>query len=355
MSFNLPTLDDLGATLRASVPTFFTKARADFWPNNLVIIAKVVALGCYEAMLRARWIYRQVFISTCTEAHLEVHGAELGVPRRPPLAARGNVTFSTAGSAIKAGALVMADTGAFYVVQSTVLPAGAGSVVVPVVAQAAGVAGNLPPGLGARLVTPVPGVTDGVFLAGVGGGAGLEAVEAYRARVLARLRSRPRGGNADDYVAWVTASGNFDAVFVKAWEPGAGNVTIWPLHPGTGAARIPTIPALEALAEKIEALRPLCASPIIAQAAPRVINIAIAGLGGDTEATRREIMAELADMFDERAMVALPGPVTSFSRSWINEAISRAAGEDRHILTVPASDVVLVAGEYPVLGTVSYV
>lgn len=354
MPFEMPSLEGVSQTLRRAVPTYFPKARADFWPNNLVIIAKVIALGCYEALLRARWVYKQIFISTASDEHLELHGAELGLQRRPALVATGVASLApTSLINLPIGTLFVAETGAFYV--STTAAVGTGTVLVDLAAQNAGSSGNLPAGTTVRLVSPISELMDEYPLTlGAGGGADIEGVEAYRARLLDRLRSRPRGGNADDYRYWVREAGGFDAVFIKAWAPGAGRVTLYPLKPGSGAARLPTVPDLTALAEKMELRRPLCAELVLGQAAGKIIDVAISDLDGDTEATRREIYAELADMFDERGVVALPGDVTTFSKSWIDEAVSRAAGEGRHVLASPLADVALLAGEYPILGNVSY-
>lgn len=354
MAFDLPTLEGLSQSLRQAVPTYFKRARADFWPNNLTIIGKMIALACYEALLRVRWVYRQIFISTCSEAHLVVHGSELGIARRPALAASGTISLeATAPFSLPAGALFVSDAGEFYLAPSAIV-GGAGAVSIPVIAQNAGVVGNAPAGIAVRLVVPVAGVPEGTLPYGAAGGSDIEDIEAYRARILERLRARPRGGNDDDYRVWVKESGNFDAVFIKGWHPSAGRVTIYPLKPGKGAARIPSAPELAALAEKLERLRPLCAEIVLAQASIVEIPVVISGLSGDTEDVRREIYAELADMFEERAFVALPGESATFSRSWLYEAISRAVGEQRHILVSPAVDVPLAPGSLPVLGSIGY-
>ena len=37
-----------------------------------------------------------------------------------------------------------------------------------------------------------------------------------------------------------------------------------------------------------------------------------------------------------------------FSRSWLDEAVSRAVGESRHVIAVPLADIVVPAGYLPV-------
>lgn len=354
--FSLPTLESLSQGLRQIVPTVIKGARADFWPNNLVIIIKVIALSVYEAMLRARWIYRQIFVSSCTGQHLDVHGAELGLPRANAIAATGTATFTpSAAVTVPIGTSFVSDAGVFYL--STASATGAAGIAfdVALAASEPGAPGNAPVDMLVRPVSTLAGLdAPGVFTSGAAAGADAEADEPYRARILERLRARPRGGNADDYLFWVKETGVFNAAAIRGWLPSAGRVTIYPLKPGSGAARIPGEPELVALAEYIEARRPLCAEVVVAQATARSIDITVSGLATDNPTVRQEIAAELADMFDERAAVALPGESTTFSRSWIGEAISRATGEDRHVLTVPASDVALSSGEFPVLGTIGY-
>lgn len=354
--FSLPSLDSLSQGLRQVVPTVIKGARADFWPNNLVIIVKVVALSVYEAMLRARWIYRQIFVSSCTGAHLDVHGAELGLPRANAGAADGMVTFTPSTAVtVTTGTQFVSDAGVFYVADAEASGSSGVPFGVSLTALEPGLAGNAPAGMLVRPVSVLSGLeSPGEFLAGASHGTDIETDEAYRARILERLRSRPRGGNADDYLLWVKETGVYDAAAIRGWLPSAGRVTIYPLKPGSAAERIPTEQELLVLAEHVEARRPLCAEVILAQATVHAIDITISGLANDNPTVRQEITAELADMFDERAAVALPGESATFSRSWIAEAISRATGEERHVLVSPAADVALSAGDLPVLGTIGY-
>ena len=359
--FSIPTLTDVSQKMRRIVPTMIPGARADFWPHNLPIIITTFALAPYDALLRARWVYKQIFIASCSGSHLDVHGAELGIPRAGAKAATGSASFTlSAATTVPLGTVFVSDAGVFYLSTAEVTGALGATIAVPLAAQEAAAAGNAPSGTIVRVVlsntSPLPGLdTPGTLASGAAGGANIEDDEPYRARILERLRSRPRGGNADDYTFWVKQSGVFNAVAVRGWLPSAGRVTLYPLKPGSGSERIPTEGELTTLAEHIETVRPLCAEIVLAQASVQPINIVISGLEPDNEGVRREIAAELDDMFDERAKVALPGESTTFSRSWISEAISRARGEDRDILVTPAADVSLTVGAFPTRGTIGYV
>jgi uncharacterized phage protein gp47/JayE len=49
------------------------------------------------------------------------------------------------------------------------------------------------------------------------------------------------------------------------------------------------------------------------------------------------------------------GPGGTISRSWIAEAVARAAGEDSHDLDLPAGDTAVPAGQIAVPGAITYV
>jgi uncharacterized phage protein gp47/JayE len=73
-------------------------------------------------------------------------------------------------------------------------------------------------------------------------------------------------------------------------------------------------------------------------------------LTADTTAIRAAVSAELTDLFVREGT-----PAGTILLSHIREAISQAAGETDHILTVPSANVVMGAGAIPVLGTVTWV
>jgi uncharacterized phage protein gp47/JayE len=76
------------------------------------------------------------------------------------------------------------------------------------------------------------------------------------------------------------------------------------------------------------------------------------------------VRAELASTFrrlgrvagNDDAFGAMPylASPQSFSRSWIWQAVANASGEERHAITSPNADIPLAAGEFPVLGTVTF-
>ena len=357
MAFSIPSLLERSRSVHAAIRARIAGADGEIWPNNLRIIGKVVAMAAHEADLRAAYLFRQIFTSSADGAYLDLHAYEVGLVRKPATAATGLIVVpATTGILFAAGLRFVRDDGATFV-SIGAATAVADAVSIPVEAEDPGSAGNSAPGASMTLDVSTPDLADEGLVGpgGLAGGIEGEGDATLRARILFRKRKRPRGGSDDDYVAWATEVPLVAAAFAKGWAPGAGAVSVWPLKAGSGTARIPTTQDLDIVAAYLETKRPSAATVYVLQASPHVIDITIAGLADDTLAIRAEILAELDDEFDARARVVKPDENTSFSRSWIDEAISAAIGEDRHRLTVPAVDPVLVPGEFPVRGTVTFV
>lgn len=349
MAFNIPTLTDTSRWLRGVVSTAVSGARADIWPNNWTVTVKVVAMAARQGNLRARWIYRQIFISTAEDDMLDLHGYEIGLGRKPASAATGEIVFAaTDGAIVPAGAIV--DAGGISFTAKAAATAVGNSVTVLVDAIEVGLRANLAAGASARLRDPVAGVDQAgeVGPLGLSGGTEKEVDAAYRRRLIFRKRNKPRGGTKTDYMVWVGEVAGFATAQVLSATPSIGTVTVYPLLEGSGAERIPSPADLERCAAHLELRRPLTATVVVVQAVAEPIAVTITDLEDDSVATRAEISAEMLDMFDERAFVSSGGE--TFPIAWLSEAVSRAVGESRHRLVSPDpdTDIALAQGEFPV-------
>lgn len=356
MALTIPTLTETSRWLRGVVATAIKGARADLWPNNLPIFVKVVAMAAGQGNLRAQWIFKQIFVSTADADMLDLHGYELGLGRKPAAAATGLMVFAaTDGTILPAGAVV--DAGGLAFTTRLAATAVGNSVTVQVDAIETGPLGNLPAEAAVRLREPWAGIEQAgeVGPLGLSGGIARELDEPYRKRLIFRKRNKPRGGAASDYQGWVGEVAGFTTTGTRAFAatPDPGTVTIYPLLEGSGAERVPAPADVLRAAEHLETRRPLTATLMVVQATAKPIPVTVTQLSDDSAETRAEIVAEMLDMFDERAFVARGGE--TFPLSWLSEAASRAVGESRHRLTVPAADVGLLAGEYPVFGGLTVV
>ena len=361
--YSLRSLDTLSKLTRGFFTQSITGAITSLWANTFTVVGKVLALLDFEHEQRRAWLYDQIFASRADAVWLARHGFELGLTQAPASTAAGTILAATRdGLVVPAGLQFVSGSGATY----TTLAGGTSTgdlIALPVEADAAGAAGNLGADFPLALA-PDQDVPDGfgpaatVDGAGLAGGADAETKEGFRARILARKRNPPQGGSAVDYATW-TAEALGPGILRRAYVDSFQNDTrtVWICFTVTDTATGIPSPEQVALVQaycndpvrrpvtaRVEALAPL----------PLPIDVVISGLVPDTLDVRASVEDEIAATFADRAEVGTSTAV-GFSRSWIDEAVSRATGENRHELVAPAATVVATSAFLPVLGAIDYV
>jgi uncharacterized phage protein gp47/JayE len=327
--------------------------------NNFVTVAtKVLAALGHEYELRQAWLSGQMFLRTATGAWLEQHCADIGIYRRPAAAASGVITGTGAASTTYAAGIRFSAGNTLYKSTLAATSDGSGNLAIPVKAESKGAATNRD--ADAVLALADPALWSGLGSAwavdadGLGGGADKETDDSLRARGLQRKQNPPRGGALSDYERIARSVPGV----LKAWafrRPDApGFVAVLFLFEGRDDL-IPIEADVEAVQAAIDAERLIRVDDSVAVApVARPVDIAINGLANDSDAVRAAIEAAVRAMFLARCRPGITGDVFVLSKSWIAEAISGAAGEDRHVLALPAADIVLDNGQFPTLGTVTY-
>lgn len=366
MTWKLPTVGECVAAVSAAFEAWFPGVDARLARNNLGPTATVVGGAHWQILARLAEIADDRFVHRASPRALLMHGVDLGIARKGAAAATGRVLATTSGAAsIEIGALMRRADGTRFRATRAASIAGPGVVAVTVAALDPGTAGNTAPGSPLVALSGLTGeATLAVDDAGLIGGEEIEAIDAYRARLLARLAAPPQGGTSSDYWRWATSVAGCTAAYVWPRKDGAGRVTVYPVFDGTRSGGLPTTGDLAEVRQAIDAVAPSGALVSVAAFTPHPVAISIAGLSPATDAVKDAIRAELATMFVERSRVAgeaephpsLPMRATPFSfpRAWIEEAINRAASEARHTLAAPAADVALAAGERATLGTIGF-
>lgn len=357
MAFTIPTLRELCERARATFKANLLGSDAELWPNNVNVSAKVIGGSVWELFGFLEYIKKQIFVSTADTEHLDRHAADYGMARLPATYAAGFVDLTGVnGSSILAGVQVQRADGWRY----TLTGGGIitlGSVTVAVQSDEVGSDGNALPGVGVSLVTPQTGfdTTGLVSAAGIGAGADVETDEALRTRILHRKQNPPRGGSSADYVAWALEVNGVTDVFVDPITAtnGRTSVGVWFLMHGLYDDGVPLAADVDAVEAKIEGYRPAGAVVEVAAPTPVTVNIVATNVSPLTTDTQAAIAAALADYFRRSVRVSTATEPFKLWRSKISEAISTATGEDHHVLTSPASDVLYTTGQYPVLGTVT--
>ena len=363
--YSVRSLNELSQAARKYITQSIDGAVASVWANTFTVLAKVLALIGQGLELRRKWLVRQLFASTADRVWLIRHGFELGLTLDPAAAAIGSASGpALAGLVVPAGLQYVRGDGVVFNVITAAAVSGK-SVTLDMEADAAGAVGNTDAGTTLALADPADAPTgtpatitvlaasDGT---GLSGGADEEDIESFRARVLYRKRNPPQGGSAPDYTAWVLeAVPQAAAVYVDSFQNDSRSVWVqFTVSDQTNG--IPTAGQVaQAQAYVSDPIRrPITARAFVSASNPVPQAIVIGGLSPDTADIRASIEAEIAATYTDRAQPGAPSTPFLFSASWIDEAISRATGENRHRLVSPAADRIFAAGDLPVLGTIEY-
>ncbi|VTZ52473.1 putative bacteriophage protein [Methylocella tundrae] len=367
--FALPALGDL---YQRTIGAFRAYANLDasLPLNNVQPTAKVIAGRDFEIFGRMDYVGQQAFVLYADEIWLPKHASQYNMPRKPAALATGRIgVVSPADILVPAGTLFTRADGVQYAAAADFSLAAAGTLLVSVVAQATGALGNADAGTILTIGSGPTGngasaATASVAAGGVIGGLDIEDLEAWRDRILFRLRYPPHGGAASDYVMWGRAVAGVTRVFVERLYRGPGTVRVFPifddLFAGTGG--VATDPYIEAVIAAIAAQEPATAFVTVSAPTSQPIDIVATGVAPYTTSVKQAIVDELLDMMRRLGAVAGSDTATPsmpflaspqvFSRSWIWQAIANASGEQRHVLALPSADIPIAPGAIPVLGSV---
>jgi uncharacterized phage protein gp47/JayE len=373
--FAIPSLRESVERVRQSFRVNLPGSDGWIWPNNINPTGKVFAGLIHEVFGFADYIQRQKFALTADTENLDLHGEEFGVARNPAFPAGGFVDIDVAAAVtLDAGAVFRRSDGVEYLAIANGSTDAPGTLTIEVVAALDGKTTVCDAGTPLEIVSGLTGDNNAlasVASGGIVGGVDVEDDESFRQRILFRKRNPPHGGSAADYVLWAGQVSGVSfmlgrpTVFVERLYAGPGTVRVFPLMFGLYADGIPSDTDIARVKEHIETVRPAGAVVVVAKPIAVPIDIVISGLSPDRSDVREAVLTELRDTFVRRSRVAgidqdngnmpyLAYP-TSFSRSWLWQAVANASGEDRHIITSPAADQALTAGQMATMGNVTFV
>lgn len=353
MPFNRPSLTDIKNRVDADIQSRLPGTDPKLRYSLLGILSRVfagVAHGLYGYL---QWISNQILPDTAESEYLERWSQVWNIPRKSAVPATGNVICTgTNGSLVPAGTLLQRSDGVEFTTDADATIA-AGTATVVVTAVNGGVDTNTAAASILSFVTPVTGVNTNATVDGTGliNGLDTESDTDLRSRLLSRIQQPPQGGAAHDYVAWALQVTGVTRAWCYPLEDGAGTVKVRFMMDNSYADGIPLAGDVTTVHNHIEALRPVGLAlggytTVAPVAAPINFNMTVSP---DTPAVRAAVTAELADLILRDSE---PGGVIRLSR--IHEAISLAAGETDHVLTVPAADVTHTINQIATMGTVTF-
>lgn len=358
MAWTVLSPTEISTRLRGALRRYLPGTDALVSPNNLTAIVKTVAVGLHDMHLRAAWLYEQIFATTASVQHLERHGAEYGIYRRPKARAEGYVTLSGYADTIYPAGIGFVYSGRLYRSASDARSDLVGLVTLLVLSDDYGSVTNIAAGETMQRADPTQfpnlDLDATVAAGGIGGGADTETDASLRARILDRKRRPPQGGAYSDYERFAREVPGVSQAWALPFADAPGTVGVWFLFDGR-LNGIPEAGDIAIVQEALEARRLIRAGLSVSAPVPVNLDITIAGLALDTVQTRSAISDSIAAMLLTRARPGVSTQPFTLSRSWVSEAVSKAVGEDRHVLIYPSGDITYIDGKMPVLGTVSYV
>jgi uncharacterized phage protein gp47/JayE len=370
MTFPLPTPTELTRQQEAALESEIQRIRPDLPPaaiaravrsprGMLAMVARTQAQILFGAHMHLRWVADQLLPDTAEPEYLIRHGEVWGVRLRPATRAVGIASVAgVPGTPIPANLQARLPSGALAEVWpgGEVIGAG-GTVNVSLRAVEAGIDGNAAGGLALPLVTPFASLDpQSVTLdaGGMAGGADVESPDAMLGRLLAVIREPGHGGAGFDYPKWI---GNAFAVAkvktIPNWT-GLGSVGVVVAMGTAAAPRAPTLAELAAMQAHLgvmnstTGLKPVTAEVTVVAASLLANNLTVA-IAPDTLQIRAAVEAAWGAFYARDAEI---GGRIALSR--LSEAISSAAGEYRHQVTVPAADIIAGATQLPVPGALAW-
>lgn len=341
----LPQLIDQGASeFESRLPGVLARVR-----NSMVGVINRVIAGALSTLYKyAEYLNDQVWPDRAAAEFLPLHGARWGKPRLPAAVATGVATFSGInGSAIALGTVVKrSDSVQYSTTAAGVIAAGVANIAIEAVE--AGQLGNAAIGTELTLTSPIAGVNAvATAQSALAGGADVEAIEPWRARILSRIRKPPQGGADFDYAGWALDVPGVTRAWVYPKEQGAGTVVVRFVR-DDDASLIPDAGEIAAVQAAIDLVAPVTADVFVLAPVATPQNYTIQLLP-DSPAIRAAVQAELQALYRREAK---PGGTMLITHE--REAISTAAGETDHVMTVPAANQAHATGQLPTLGVITW-
>jgi uncharacterized phage protein gp47/JayE len=289
-----PTLTELKARMLADLDYRLPSLRTRPAKAVLVVLVTVIAGVISSLYAFAGWIAQQLDPLTASESWLAVWASRLGVPRKSATASAGKILLTGSGAIPSGTRLRHVNSGALY---QTTASGNAGEAI-PATAETTGAITNLAVTETLTLETPISGIGMTATIAvAFAGGADIEPIPAWAARVAEKLQDRQKIGDNDDYKRWAKEShANIIDAQVYGNTPQLGSILIRVL----GTATNPIIDAVTLAAAQavLDRKRNVGCTVTLAAAIAQPIAIRIADV---PETARPAIATGITSLFSSRA------------------------------------------------------
>ncbi|MBI2769982.1 MAG: baseplate J/gp47 family protein [Burkholderiales bacterium] len=350
MPYTRQSLNDLVSGTATQIESRLPGILARLRRNLAAIVARMVGGAIWSLQGYAETLDRNKWPDLCDPEWLDWHGARWGVTRKAAQRSTGTNRFTGVnGTVIPAGTVVQRVDAVQYETLAGAVVAG-GEALVAIRALVAGSAGNSLVGTALTLAVPIGGLNSAsATTTALALGSNLEDHEPYRARILKRIRQPPMGGAAHDYEQWALEVPGVTRVWTYPLENGDGSMTVRFVRDGD-VSFIPDGAEVTQVFDYVDARRPVTVDDFrvlapAGQAVPFTLHIS-----PDTAEVRAAVLEELDAIFASTDNE--PGGTILLTH--LREAVSTAVGENDHIMTLPAANIVLPANTMATRGAVTW-
>ncbi len=349
MSYVRPTFTQLKTRIESDLTDFVTALRDAL----AVTWAKVI----HSLHGHVEWVDAQCSPLTCDLERLYDWAALYAVNRLTDFPSSGQIIVTgNVGAIVLAGAVFRGDNGFDYIT-SVASTLAAGNNNISVTCTTAGANTNLSANQVLTLVDPIAGVDSNATVAssGLTGGADLEDVHAWRARVVDEwqvvVSQGARSGKINDYKAWAkSAHPSVSAALVQTHTLGLGSVVIRPICNNL-VDRLPTQAVLDAVTAYLASpgVAPATADIYVSAPTPKIVNITLdLDSAVDTAPNRAAINTAINNVilaeFSETSVLLM---------AELDAAIATVTTQ--YVRNAPLANISVAAGEVLVLGGLSFV
>ena len=356
MPWSTPTLRDVRTMTRGDVTASLSGAA--MVANSVLRVMSDTMAGLAHLTLRyIDWLANQLLPDTAESEWLDRHGAiwlknsDGTIGRKGATFAEGTVTFTgIQGATVDKGLQLSGVNQVSYETTEQIF-IGDGPTDCTVRALVPGVVGNMLPGETLSLVDFGNGIDSAATVTLMEGGTDQETDDELRMRVLLRIQNPPMGGCMTDYVEWTLAYPGVTRAWCYPLEMGIGTVTVRFMMDDLRATDegFPDADDVANVAAWLDVKRPVAVKDFFLEApVPYPIDFTVYMLKTDNPATRAAIADSVTQMLKDRLR-----PGDTVYRSWVDEAISAALGEDHHELVFVTTPMA-APGYLAVLGNITY-
>lgn len=354
MPYPKPTLLELVSRIEKDILSRIQPGQGILRRSLFRVLARVYGGAVYLTYSFIDWLSKQLFPSTATSEYLDVHGDTWGKVRLQPTFAQGFIDLTgNNGTFIPTGTVWLNEDGGEYESLADATISG-GTASVEVKASEAGAAYNRLYGSILTLSAPIAGLDDvaTVGLDNITGGADVESDDAFRARILSRIKEPSTGGNVKDYETWVRDTPSIQVTRVWIFPRYTGPETVGIFFVLDNQPVIFPDPSQVSLVQnQVDGKAPATDVPTVYAPAKAAIGI-VCTVSPDTEVVRNAVKDSLLAFFENTDVAMI------LYKAMLDEAISLATGEITHnidgltlngIGMYPVGDIYLAHNQLPVL------